>query len=403
MNQVVPLKIFDILKDVVQGDIEHFLVTVHGSNKKGEGYLGEMFFVSLKDKRNGNQLNVVVKQAFSEENIRNLFPIRDAFLNEIYFYKKVWPKFKKFQEVIPSAYRFDNVAKCLASLSKDHYESLVLENLKYDGFVLQDKKETLKRDTFEFIFKVYGRFHAISFAYKELNPEEFSELINEFTDVWKTFGGLKTFQESIRLTQEQSLDSLKPGVDNEVIEKYRHYLDDGVEMLHKSFISSKYVCITHGDCWSNNMMFKYDETGKLVDLKLLDFQMFRLGSPVCDLAYCLYSGGTKAIFDDVDHFLRIYYDSLSENLREYGCDPDKIYPFQAIKNEWKVYCQLGFIVGMMVWRGKMTYEDDAVDLTDLSNNEEDLKKFFETNYDKETFQRTMRDIILHLFENDYLF
>lgn len=130
--------------------------------------------------------------------------------------------------------------------------------------------------------------------------------------------------------------------------------------------------------------------------------MIRLGSPIYDLTYCLYSGGTKAIFDNLDHFLQVYYDSLSQNLREYGCDPNEVYPFKAIKEEWRTYSQLGLTVGMLVWRGKLTYEDDAVDLCDMSNGDADLKQYFETKYDKETFQRTMRDIILHMYENNFL-
>lgn len=141
----------------------------------------------------------------------------------------------------------------------------------------------------------------------------------------------------------------------------------------------------------------------MVDLRLLDFQMFRLGSPVCDLSYCLYSGGTKAIFDELDHFLQIYHDSLSENLKAYGCDPDELYPLKALKSDWKVHCQMGVTMGIMVWRGKLTHEDDAIDLSDLSENQADIKRFFETNYDKITFRERTRDIILHLYENDYMF
>lgn len=270
MTEVVPLKIYDILKDVVKGDIQNYKITVNDPNKKGEGYLGQMFFVSLKDKGNGKSLDVVVKQAFCEKNIREFYPIRDVFLNEICFYTKLWPKFVKFQEAIPPSLQFVHIAKCLAAVSTENFEALVFANLKYDRFVLQNKKEALEKEKFEFIFKVYGRLHAISFAYKKLYPEEFSKLSEEIIDVWVGFSRLQSFQEAIKMSHQYSLESLQPGVDDVIIEKYQHYVDDAVELFHKSLDNGRYTCVIHGDCWSNNMMFKYDVSQKASSFRYIN-------------------------------------------------------------------------------------------------------------------------------------
>lgn len=274
MIEGVPLKIYEILKDVVQGDIHDYAIIVHEPNRKGEGYLGQMFFVSLKHKSNGEQLDIVVKQAFCEKNIRKFYPIRDVFLNEIFFYTKLWPKFTKFQETIPSHLRFVHLARCFAAVSTDNYEALVFANLKYEGFVLQNKKEALEKEKFEFIFKMYGRLHSISFAYKKLYPEEFSQIAEEITDVWTQFSRLPNFQESIKLSYQQSLESLQPGVDDEIIEKYRHYVDDGIKLFHRSMDNGQYICLTHGDSWSNNMMFKYDVSKKKLVLYFSEVKLY---------------------------------------------------------------------------------------------------------------------------------
>lgn len=130
--------------------------------------------------------------------------------------------------------------------------------------------------------------------------------------------------------------------------------------------------------------------------------MFRVGSPVCDLAYCLYSGGDKQAFDGLDHLLHVYHDSLSECLRAYGCNANELYSLEVLKNEWKVHCQFGVTMGLMIWRGKLTYDDNIVDLVDICEDEKGMNKFYETSYDKETFKQRTRDIIIHLYENDYL-
>ncbi|XP_018566811.1 uncharacterized protein LOC108907557 [Anoplophora glabripennis] len=405
MNIAVAPKIYEIVKEAVNGDIENFEITVQDSNKKGEGYLGQIFFISLRDKTTGKQLNIVVKQAFSDQTIRDFSPIREVFLNEIYFYTKVWPKLLKFQEGIPKANRFSNLAKCLVTNSEENFERLVLENLKYQGFVMHDKKKAVEREKFEFIFKLYGRFHAISFAHKALYPEEFSELVEECYDIFGIFLEKNNFDQIIKYTHEQCLENFQPGTDDAIIERYRHYVDDGAKLFKESLVNKgKYTALIHGDCWSNNMMFRYDDSGKLIDVKFLDFQLVRLASPVCDLSYCLYSGGTKEIFDDLDHFLHVYHDSLSENLREYGCDPTELYPWEALKGDWKVHCQLGVAMGLSIWRGKLVYDDEVVDFTDVSTADVDevMEKFKGAGYDEKTYKERTRDIILHLYENDYL-
>ena len=35
----------------------------------------------------------------------------------------------------------------------------------------------------------------------------------------------------------------------------------------------------HGDFWSNNILFSYDEEGKVDDLILVDFQLLNYGHP----------------------------------------------------------------------------------------------------------------------------
>ncbi|XP_023312538.1 uncharacterized protein LOC111692681, partial [Anoplophora glabripennis] len=144
-------------------------------------------------------------------------------------------------------------------------------------------------------------------------------------------------------------------------------------------------------------------SGKLIDVRFLDFQLVRLGSPVCDLSYCLYSGGTKETFDDLDHLLQIYHDSLSENIRAYGCDPDELYPLKALKDDWKVYFHWGVRFGFSVWRGKLVYDDEVLDLTDVATEDgENVQKFTDTKFDEKTFKERTRDIILHLYENNLL-
>lgn len=251
-------QVYKILEQLVSGDVNNFAITIHNPNKKGEGFLGEMIFVSLTDKQSQQELNVIVKQSFRDQSIRRMLPVRDAFKNEVYFYTKIWHRLDKFQEQIPLRYQFHKIPKCLASVSDDNSEYLVLENLKFQQFETHNKKVPLNREHFELILKEYGRFHGLSFAYKALHPEEYANLAKELVDLYLDAVERKYFLSGMKYVYERCAESLQPGVDDAVIEKFRPYLQNYKELFLESVEGqTKYTVITHGDCWSNNMMFKY--------------------------------------------------------------------------------------------------------------------------------------------------
>ncbi|KAJ8926031.1 hypothetical protein NQ315_009886, partial [Exocentrus adspersus] len=404
MSDVVPAQIHEILKKIVEQDIDNYEITVHDANKKGEGYLGEILFLKLEEKNNSKQvLELVVKQAFTSETIRNVVPIREVFQNEIYFYTQVWKRLNKFQERIPSRYHFQKLARCIASVSDLNSEKIVFENLKFLGFELQDKKLPLSKEQFELIMKEYGKFHALSFAYKALCPDNYAELVKELQDVYSTLINGEGFQSGMKIVNEICMENLKGTVDERIIEKYKLYTDNYVEMFQDSLdCRTKYTVITHGDCWSNNMMFKYDEENKVTDVRFLDFQLTKEGSPCCDLSYCLYSGASKEILDDFYYYLQIYHDSLSETLRAFGCNPDELFPFKELKNDWKKYCKLGVFMALVVWKIKLTHQSEVKDIADLVEEKTKGKQVTPPGYDKEAYEKISRDLILHLYDNDFL-
>ncbi|XP_018566200.1 uncharacterized protein LOC108907140 [Anoplophora glabripennis] len=380
-----------------EGDLE---IVSHDPNKKGEGFSGAIVFVTLRDKRTRNELNVIVKQAYRGPSVRELLQ-RDVFINETYFYTKVWSRLDKFQERIPEKCRFQKVPKCLASDSNESIMFLVMENLKLQHFHNHVKKVLLDREHYELIFKEYGKFHGISFAYKALHPEKYVEMAEGLVNMYSILAKKHFYQNSIKYAYEICAESLQPGVDDAVIEKLRHYLQNykGI-FLEIAEAETKYAVITHGDCWSSNMMFKYNDSKKVTDVRFFDFQFARSASPCCDLSYCLYSGASKEVLKDLDYLLQIYHDSLSETLKQFGCDSDKLFPMQALKEDWKRFCKLALTMSLMVWRVKFVYEEEWKDNTDEAINVQE--QIIQSGYDETAFNKTVRDLLYHLHENDFL-
>lgn len=139
-------------------------------------------------------------------------------------------------------------------------------------------------------------------------------------------------------------------------------------------------------------------------MNILDFQVSRVTIPVCDLSYFLYACAPKSILDDLDKYLQIYHESLSDNLRKLGSDPEKIFPYIVLKEQWKNNSKYGFIMALIVIRLMLCDSDESPD----------LEKFFDTpgkdavgvwDYSIrqiDEYRHRIRDIVLFMHENDYL-
>ncbi|KAJ3659971.1 hypothetical protein Zmor_011631 [Zophobas morio] len=379
------------------------------TNEKGEGYLGQIFMVTVKDTITNKEFNFVIKSAFKDDNIRKYAPIRKSFLNEIYFYVDVYPQLKKIETqngVSPS----DFVPKCYKVSTEEKTEMLCLENLKMSNFEIFDKSLILDDEHVSFIFKTYGDFHAYGFALKEQRPEEYLQLTNKLDNVYAEMitnpdGSFDTYLKSFNTLIEKYFVI---GEDDELIRRYEKYLGDGIVDIFKSLVTEDcdYSSILHGDCWSNNMMFKYDvhnTSKRLTTIRLLDLQLVKTGSPVCDLSYCLYSGASKEIFDNLDKYLKIYYDSLSTTLNEFGLESEKIFPFHVLKEHWKMYAKFGMIMSLVILRMKCTNKEDLIDFTDdfeKDMTEEQMAKLLKFNEDD--FKVRVKDLLKHLCEIEAL-
>ncbi|XP_045587357.2 uncharacterized protein [Procambarus clarkii] len=117
--------------------------------------------------------------------------------------------------------------------------------------------------------------------------------------------------------------------------------------LVKHFLvrNPKFDVICHGDCWVNNVQFRYSE-GKPVDVMLLDFQLNRLASPATDLNYLLYTSlHGKDRKENWRDFLSYYYDSFRSVMEAGG----RGMPFtlKELHQEYRKKMEYGMLYGSM--------------------------------------------------------
>ncbi|RZB39218.1 EcKinase domain containing protein, partial [Asbolus verrucosus] len=161
-----------------------------GNSEKGDGYAGDIIFVfatATTDAGLTKEYNLVLKCSKRSQILRETSPVKDAFFNEIYVYNVVLPAFTQFQEEKGFTHPFDSVPKCYGTFTDDNMEVIVFENLKNVGYSLWDKKKPLTRRHVDMVINEYAKFHAVSLAMQDQNPEKLEELIGSFPDMFKKF------------------------------------------------------------------------------------------------------------------------------------------------------------------------------------------------------------------------
>ena len=96
-------------------------------------------------------------------------------------------------------------------------------------------------------------------------------------------------------------------------------------------------------------MYRYDDEGQVVEMKLVDWQITRLGHPVKDMIHFLFNSTSPETRKEhraqlIDH----YYDTLSSCLIKLGIEPpmsrDQFY--EDIRS--RLFCGLVFAISMLL-------------------------------------------------------
>ncbi|KAG5889701.1 hypothetical protein JTB14_029731 [Gonioctena quinquepunctata] len=380
MSRDFPQGLCCLLERCFGEKISAYDVELHAGNEVGAGYVGEMIFISLTSKRTNERRHLAIKQTVAViDKIPRPF-IDLAFHNEILFYTKIWPQLSRFQETFPEVELFDKIPICYGTSSEEGSDKIALENLKFQNFSIYDKAIPFDKQHLEYILKIYGHFHALSFAYKHSHHGEFLEISKDLINGWDNITILEAFPK----IKERVRNSLGPEMRGKISKKYPGYFENFSKIFSDCLkYKEEHSVILHGDCWSNNMMFKYSETKEIIDIRLLDFQITSAATPVYDLSYLFYCGSSTEDLKNYDNYLKIYHESLSESLKQYGCDSDKLYPIEILKQEWKQYSKFGFMMAILVWMGKLAdYSDGTMRVNEEYENV--AKSLVEHMYETET-------------------
>ncbi|KAH8247817.1 hypothetical protein KR038_010471, partial [Drosophila bunnanda] len=192
-------------------------------------------------------------------------------------------------------------------------EVIVLEDLGRRGFRNVNRHIGLDLTHSEAVLAKLAQFHAASaerYEVKGAYPAVYNRNLCSKQDDFKEFrhNQIKAFVEALPLYEASDLA--------QSIESFGYQAEDMFQQYAPQ-IKGEFRVLNHGDAWSNNFMFQYDETtGKLSEIYFVDLQMSRFSSPAQDLLYFILSSTQLDIkISKFDYFIKYYHDKLTENLK----------------------------------------------------------------------------------------
>nr|XP_053635499.1 uncharacterized protein LOC128690800 [Cherax quadricarinatus] len=359
--------------------------SVEDFTNKGDNYATIVTSVSVKFSLLGKKqsssyvVKLLPKWSFSEDAAKFGLAI---FKKESEFFEKILPVLN--YELTALGFSPLRVAKWFYTSLEKEKEMIFLEDLRPRGFQMFDRKKGVSVAHANLVLQELARLHAASLLLKARAPTE--DLADRFTHVktdWMTFSDCaKAMLNGMFFgpleSSQQLLHNIKGyEVAAQWIAKHKGNLADLIKIQLAR--NPKFDVICHGDCWNNNMLFRYNKEGDPVEVMLLDLQVNRVASPATDLNYFLYTSlhghDRKANWQD---FLSSYYDTFRGVMEAGG----RNMPFtpEELRQEYKDKMEYGMIFAAMMVPVLLGESKDAPDLINMK--EENLAELSETLQEK---------------------
>ncbi|KAH8307632.1 hypothetical protein KR044_006405 [Drosophila immigrans] len=292
--------------------------------KAGENYASVMLRVRIEVELTDNTVkshSYMMKVPHESDNMQamlesaNFFPVEnDAYLNILPKFEALY-KAKGLQITFsPRAFKFTESIKLEPKLEN----TVVMYDLGQDGYKNVNRLEGVDFQQTKFVLQKMAQYTAAGAQYFRVFGPYTDRLMQGMLGK-ESENSMAVFQKVLEPLQRCFLDNLKNYKD---CEKYRPKLVKVFAELKNTlpkldkYDSSEFNGLIHGDCWINNLLFKFKPNGDLDDMRFVDFQMPRYGHPSPDLfQFLITSVHINHKLKDFDYFISYYHDKLIEHLR----------------------------------------------------------------------------------------
>ncbi|XP_052890996.1 uncharacterized protein LOC128299163 isoform X2 [Anopheles moucheti] len=381
----------------------NFSIAFDFGSSKGDGFVGQMFKATISE-RDRNEV-YLCKIPPLDDDRREQFGSMTAFAREVLVYDRFLPTIYEYQRergiLSPEDGGFFHTPRCYyAHCDEVAQESvIIMEDLREREFRLWNKHKIIDYDHATLFMTHLGRLHAISLAMKRDQPERFEQfkLPNPFDPMLKADG---PFKNMILSQLQMVIDALneQDTIERAKMEQLKEEVFDELLRCGTAQLAEPYTVVGHGDCWTNNMMFRYEE-GKPQEIILFDWQVMRYVTPVQDIVYFIFCCTDEEFRREYyEEMLDIYYRSLSTMLAKLQHDVKELFPRSAFDEQLRVFGRYGILMGMFLVPMMCTRNEELPDIEALAHKMAESQQlnesFFKTTEsNQETYAKRIRAVV----------
>ncbi|KAK7872614.1 hypothetical protein R5R35_001951 [Gryllus longicercus] len=384
-----------LFESALEEKAEIVSIDVKRATSKGDNFQSSLYRTRVEYRIPGSDAIVVkdfiVKSLPPGEFMQMWILQSGIFRTEISVYSKALPNMYTFAD--------SRLGETFKRFTPRFYQTtrpntLILEDLKTQKFTMVPRKDRLDYTHAKLVLLYLARFHALSIAYSASHSDFFSDFEETM------------FSEKFR----QFFDQFFPPIAGTLIAAVKSWdgFGDIVKKLERN--QSKFVdkllevckpaekftnVLAHGDCWMNNILFEYSESGEPIDLRFVDFQASRKSSPAIDLHYFLFTSLQNEVrnkkFDDL---LQIYCNEVARFAKQLGYN-ESIFTYDELRQEMDRTLFFGFNSAITTMAGLLANPDDTPDMKDMT--QEKLEKgdlqIFNKTYENPVFREIFQDLL----------
>ncbi|XP_078037347.1 uncharacterized protein LOC144470271 [Augochlora pura] len=332
-------------------DIEEIAATYRRASKTSENVEGTTVFI--------------VKLEPSKEFPKQMVDMQNTMVVETRMLRDVLPKVKQLIDhpIGPRLWHY-----C------ENTRALIMENLIEQGFCMKDRQKGLSFDHCSLVMRILAKYHAATVAIHEKDPE----MVEQFKGngiVAKECA--KAFFRLMEVSMERLAEQIKDWAEErcanaapKIKKMSETIVRDSIEAYE--YDPDEFCVLNHGDCWINNIMFKENERGEPVDLRMVDYQLSGYSSPAIDLIYFLNVCPEFSIkYDKDDYFIELYLDTLKETMSRIGCKTSapSLKQLKDSMHKRRAYAVFsGFVLKLRMMANKEDTEDFTLALQTYGGN-----------------------------------
>ncbi|XP_039959787.1 uncharacterized protein LOC120774316 isoform X3 [Bactrocera tryoni] len=211
-------------------------------------------------------------------------------------------------------------ATCLYA-NKSPINSLVLTDLKSEGFRVAPRQDLLDWAHCELILQQTARLHGTSMILAQRDPDITKRLVGGLLSEKHVMKSV-TFKQMFSIPLKYLANNAAEWPGFEKIAQKLHHFNDNFKIICARLADprkgDRFVVMNHGDLTVLNMMYVYDDPKqpkKPTRAIFVDFQLNFYGSPGCDLNFFLNTSVRLNVLKDRrDDLINVYYKTFKETL-----------------------------------------------------------------------------------------